>query len=330
MAYYDDIKAKFENEDKYSLYPSFGDATLRVELSNICNHECIFCLHNKMKTIRKQGEIDSELFYRIVKECAQEGVKKAGLFMNGEPFVTRKLPEYIKYCKSTGIEYVFITTNGALVTKESFREVVNAGLDSIKFSVNAGTRESYKKVHGRDDFDKVMDIIRYAYEYRKESGLEYRILSSCVVTDDVVSEMESLKSLLEPYVDDFVFFHAMRFSGESELSQAGLNTKFEGLGDGAKDFVFEKPIPCYYPFTHINISYEGFLTLCNEDALNKNAIADLNTCSVKEAWYGNKMVEIRRKHLEKKIDGIQCFNCRYDQELDIAPLDLDLYERSCI
>lgn len=76
MSYYDDIKSKFKNTEEYSLYPSFSKATLRLELSNICNHNCIFCLHNHMKLVRKQGEMEEKLVYRLIAEFSEEGGKK--------------------------------------------------------------------------------------------------------------------------------------------------------------------------------------------------------------------------------------------------------------
>ncbi len=328
MAYYDEIKAKFSKSDEYVLYPDISKATLRLELSNICNHQCIFCLHNKMKQIRRQGEMKEELVYRLIKEYAEEGGQKIGLFMNGEPFISRNLPQYIKFCKESGIGYVFITTNGALANEENLKAVFDSGLDSIKFSINAGSRTTYQKVHGKDDFDKVFQNLKFAHEYRCKSNLNYKILASCVVTDEVLDELSAIHENIRPFVDDFVYFHAQNFSGESNREQAGLNTEFHT--ENAKDFVFERPIPCYYPFTHIAISYEGFLTVCNEDALNKMAMIDLNHTSMKDAWYSDKMIEVRKKHLEGQVEGIQCYNCSHGTDDEILPLNLELYQRGCL
>lgn len=248
--------------------------------------------------------------------------------MNGEPFVSKKLPEYIKFCKEKGIEYVFITTNGALANEESLKAVFDNGLDSIKFSINAGSKETYERVHGKNDFDKVFRNLKFSFEYRKQQNLNYRILSSCVVTDEVLDELPNIYENVKPYVDDFVYFHAQNFSGESNHNQAGLKTKFHT--ENARDFVFERPIPCYYPFTHIAVSYEGFLTVCNEDALNKMAIIDLNHTKMKDAWYSDEMVEIRKKHLNKRVESIQCHNCSRGTQDKILPLNQGLYQQGCL
>ena len=46
-----------------------------------------------------------------------------------------------------------MTSNGALATPEKIRAVIDAGLDSIKFSINAPERKMYAFIHGKDDFD---------------------------------------------------------------------------------------------------------------------------------------------------------------------------------
>ena len=35
-------------------------------------------------------------------------------------------------------------------------KAINNGLDSIKFSIHGGTSETYKKIHGKNDFERVI------------------------------------------------------------------------------------------------------------------------------------------------------------------------------
>ena len=54
---------------------------------------------------------------------------------------------------------IYITTNGALAQPDRIRYLAELGLNSIKYSVNASTRETYKKIHGKDDFETVRNNI---------------------------------------------------------------------------------------------------------------------------------------------------------------------------
>ena len=94
--------------------------------------------------------------------------------------------------------------------------------------------------------------------------------------------------------------------------------------------MFERPIPCYYPFTHIAISFEGFLTVCNEDALNKMAVLDINNMTLKDAWYSQEMKEIRKKHLQKNVNDLQCYNCSNGTNIDIPALNEQLFQQCLI
>ena len=99
---------------------------------------------------------DSKMVYRILEEAKNEGSVSVGLFATGEPFLNKDLENYIKFAKKIGYEYIFINTNGAAATLKRMQNAIASGLDSIKFSINAGTKETYKKIHGKDDFERVI------------------------------------------------------------------------------------------------------------------------------------------------------------------------------
>ena len=67
---------------------------------------------------------------------------------------------------------------------------MDSGLDSIKFSISAGKRETYKEIQGQDDFDKVISNLKWISTYRKESGLNFRIYVTMVYTHKTKSEVD--------------------------------------------------------------------------------------------------------------------------------------------
>ena len=60
------------------------------------------------------------------------------------------------------------------------KPVIDAGCDSIKFSINAHNRADFKKVHGYDDFDKVIDNLKWIFKYRNENNIKMGIYVSTV------------------------------------------------------------------------------------------------------------------------------------------------------
>ena len=148
-----------DRDELYSLAPPFPKSNFLMELSNACNHACIFCAHQKMQ--RKVGKINKELAFDILQQAYDLGTREVGFYATGEPFLVPELPEYIRKAKEIGYTYVYLTSNGSLATPERIRAVIDAGLDSLKFSINAPERDLYKFIHGRDDFDTVMDHLKY-------------------------------------------------------------------------------------------------------------------------------------------------------------------------
>ena len=119
---------------------------------------------------RKVGKINQELAFNILQQAYDLGTREVGFYATGEPFLVNELPEYIKRAKEIGYTYVYLTSNGALATPEKIRAVIDSGLDSIKFSINAPERKMYEFIHGRDDFETVLEHLNYLNTYRKEAG----------------------------------------------------------------------------------------------------------------------------------------------------------------
>jgi MoaA/NifB/PqqE/SkfB family radical SAM enzyme len=125
-----------------------------IEITNRCNYQCNFCTHSKMN--HHFGDIDPEFLKRILREAYDMGVRRVGLYTIGEMFLCKDIVTHIKNAKETGYEYIYADTNGALADKNNLEAVITAGLDSIKFSINAGKAETYKIIHGHDKFENLL------------------------------------------------------------------------------------------------------------------------------------------------------------------------------
>lgn len=294
----------FEKE----LLPNFPKNIL-IELTNACNHKCVFCANRKMT--RKVGFIDKEFLINILKQANSLGAKEVGYYATGEPFMCKDLSEYVKKAKDIGYEYIYITTNGELATEDRIKGVVDAGVDSIKFSINAGTRETYKIIHGKDVFDKVIENLKSLNCYRQQSNKQFKIFVSFIKTKVNENEFEILRNILKDYADDIVSLDVYNQGGNMyEINDIlTLNENY-------------KPIkaPCHMLFNRINITYEGYLNICCVDFQNYLAIEDLNTTSLKNAWHGDKFVKMRRRHLDNKLKGTCCYNCINNCNEKVVPL----------
>ncbi len=281
---------------------------VQIETSNICNHKCKFCAHTLMK--RPMAQIDRSRFERLVKEAHACGAREIGLFAGAEPLACKNIVEHIQFCKDIGYEYLYISTNGALGNKKLYKRMLDSGLDSIKFSINAGDKEEYISIHGRNDFEKVISNLKFVGEYRKNLGHRVYVGVSFVGMDTTKGSFQNLKSHVSGYIDEIIYYDASNQSGQ----------------------MHELPNPpyreCHLPFNKVHISLEGFLKACCNDYENYLAIEDLSKVSMIDAWHSKRFQHLRQMHIENKLEGLVCANCIHASKVAPMPINEVLASRN--
>lgn len=283
---------------------------VQIETTNICNHSCSFCAYTTMR--RPKRHMEKSLFRRLATEAYECGAREIGLFAGAEPLTCKWLDEYVAICRDIGYEYMYISTNGALGDESRFKKLLDAGLSSIKFSVNGGDRQTYHKVHGRDDFERVLENIRFVSAYRRTLARPVYLGVSFVATPDTAATYPKLKLLLTGLVDEFLYYEASNQSGQMEMLPP---PPFEN---------------CALPFNKLHISREGYLKACCNDYENILAIEDLNQMSLAEAWHSPRFQQLRRLHIENRLDGTLCGKCIRNCLSRAEPINPDLFTSSRI
>lgn len=288
---------KADRTELYCLEPPFPKTNFLLELSNACNHACIFCTHQKMQ--RKVGFMDKAFAFDILRQAYELGTREVGFYATGEPFLIPDLADYVAKAKEIGYTYVYLTSNGALATPEKIKAVVDSGLDSLKFSINAPERELYAFIHGRDDFDVVMEHLKFVNQYRKESGRQFKIYITGILTKFTEKLQDKYFQVFDGLADQIVF--------KKVYNQGGYMPEIDTLLRCESDD--ETYRRCNLAFDAISITREGYLSIENADYENMLVVADLNKVSLKDGWYGEKMKEMRRKFMENDLAGTLCDGC---------------------
>lgn len=280
---------------EYTINPPFPHNML-IEVTNACNHSCIFCNHKNMK--RRIGMIDKGFLEEMLLQAYANGTRQVGYYLTGEPLLCPEIDQYIEIAKTIGFEYIYMTTNGVYATVDKVKKLVEKGLNSLKFSINAGTRESYARIHGKDDFEKVIKNLNSVIEYREKGINDFALHISFVKTKSNLGEEKILRQRFENDIDEFDI--VMGFN------QAGTLTKEKNeLYSDTK----ASTIPCDMIFNRIHISYDKFLVACCFDFENRLAVADLTKMDLTEAWNSKYMVDLRNQHLMNSLKKNLCYNC---------------------
>jgi MoaA/NifB/PqqE/SkfB family radical SAM enzyme len=303
----------------------FFPKTMLLEVSNICNHACAFCANSKSD--RKKGFIEKKFAMQILSEAYMLGTREVGFYATGEPLMDKNLETYISYAKEIGFEYVFITTNGALFDIQRVNSIINSGIDSIKFSINGANKEDYLLIHGKDDFDKVIENLKLLSTLRHVHN--FKLYVSFIMTRQTVGTKETFKQEYGKYVDDIIFLNCINQSGYMyELNDLlAIDKNAGGYNvDGVCPMIFNK----------LNVTYEGYLTMCCADFQNYLAIADLRKESLQNAWNNHYAQDLRKRHLNHNLIGTICANCIYNHKEVCYPLvkeyanlfDIKKYDKS--
>ena len=303
MGYFEERWEKQSLEiNNYPIKAPFPKNAL-IEISNGCNHKCLFCYNTLMQ--RRVGKISKDIFIKFLKNAVNLQLEEIGLYTTGEPFINRDLHEFIKIAKDIGIKRIYVTSNGALANVEYVEECIKAGLSSIKFSINAADKISYKIIHGKDDWDKVLLNIKDIHNLKLSKYPHFKLLGSCIMTTVTGDIREKYHSIFGKYLEDvFISFagsqggrngeHVERFSPGISLQRNNIDSKLE---------------PCDMLWNRFHLTCEGYLTLCCVDYEHDLIYANFNEENLEEAWNNEIIKEMRVKHVENKMEGTICYNC---------------------
>lgn len=295
---------------RYEAAPPFPPEVL-LDITSFCNHACAFCSN---PAIDLKTTVGTDLALRFLADAHALGARRLGVFGTGESFLVKNLAGYIRHAKALGYDYSYIKTNGALCTPERLEPVLDAGLDSLRVSIHAGTRETYREIQGRDDFDAVLRNLRSAHDYRERKRLPVEIAVSFVATAKGFPELELLKRAAGDSVDRW--------------DVQGLNTQCGNvLGNCAKgEVAYGGPRfdavrgQCKLPFSGVSLTPEGFVSACIMDFSGSLIVGDYNARSLKDIWEGEVYRAFRRRHLDGDLDGLICRACIRNEPGPSVPL----------
>src|SRR4249919_1404527 len=106
---------------------------LYLETTNRCNLLCTTCPRT-YEELEPPSDMSWEVFTSIVDQFPE--IERVVLHGVGEPMMTAVLPKMVTYLKARGV-YVLFNTNGTLMRDKKCREIIEAGLDEMRISLDA-------------------------------------------------------------------------------------------------------------------------------------------------------------------------------------------------
>jgi len=248
--------------------------------------------------------MNPDLVYRLIDDAVVLGIKEIGFFLLGEPLLVDRLPDYVKYAKDSGIKYTFITTNGEYLIPDKFIPLIKSGIDAVKISCAAGSRDLYKKLHNVDNFDLIISHIKRFGEYIKENNLKKPITAvGTVYYPGKEEDIETLGGIVGDYVNEVYSLPL--------YNQGGLLSGNDPVrGNPGRHGKRVPIVPCWGLFNKILVRWDGWMEMCCYGHDERFLVADLNKVSLVEGWGDQKFVELRKRHLSGDVSGTICAKCQ--------------------
>ena len=140
------------------LRPTSQLAKIYIEVTNLCNLDCITCMRNVWG--EPPGKMSDEIFERIF-ETVKGMSPLPTIFFGGygEPLIHHRLVEWVTRFKELGAR-VEVITNGLLLTEERSLQFIRAGLDVLWVSLDGSTPESYADVRLGSSLPDVIENLK--------------------------------------------------------------------------------------------------------------------------------------------------------------------------
>lgn len=175
----DHIASWIKGENIYPIYIEIGT-------TSACNHRCIFCALDF--TGYKAESLDTRILLNTLTEMGKNGVKSVMFGGEGEPTLHKDLSLFVEHAKKSGLD-IAITTNGILFDKKMAEKCLPY-LSWIKFSIDAGTSQTYAKIHcaNSKDFEKLTINIKDAVELKKKNNYPVKIGTQTLLIEENAEE----------------------------------------------------------------------------------------------------------------------------------------------
>ncbi|MFA4906041.1 MAG: radical SAM protein [Candidatus Margulisiibacteriota bacterium] len=202
--------------------------TLDIDPTTSCNSRCPNC------TFPDNGRmfLDFDLYRRTVEEASRMGVKAVTFTGGGEPTLHPRFLEMIETARAYGLE-VGLITNGLAFSPEIAERALPL-LNWVRFSLDAGSPEMYRKTHGLNDqaFAKLTKNIESAVKIKRDRNLNTRLGASYLILEADQTDLRKAVELGRSAGLDYLQFKPMQI--HDPLAVGGYSYNLPVIREAAK------------------------------------------------------------------------------------------------
>ena len=225
----DRVHAWQQGENVYPIY-------MEISPAGTCNHRCTFCALDYMEYQKRF--LDTAMLTERLSEMGRLGLKSIMYAGEGEPLLHKDMAEIVRATQGAGID-VAMTSNGVLLRPEVAAEIM-PHMEWIKISINAGTPETYSRIHRckAADFDKVVDNLASANELRRSRNLRCTLGMQLLLIPENAQEVRELAVIARDIGMDYLVVkpYSQHPKSHTEVYRQIDYNQYVALADELKGF----------------------------------------------------------------------------------------------
>ncbi len=286
----------FFNRLAWHLAPTYRIVTpfpLHVDLesASTCNMNCPMCYRDMLKTT---GQMDFDLFCRLIDECAASDLYSVRLSWRGETLTHPRITEMIAYVAAR-IPNVSFLTNAFFIDERICACLVENRVSYVAVSFD-GIGEVYETVRAPAKFAESMARLRMLRSMREAAGSLLPQIRTCTIWPAIRHDPGAYQQTMREVADYMVKNPYINFKGRMTLKQG---------------FV------CQYPWERIVVGWDGTGQCCTGWNATDIALGDARVVSIREMWHSPRQGEVRRLHQEgRRTELASCRECRHGSQGD--------------
>lgn len=260
---------------------------LDIEATSRCNLKCTFC--DKLPFLDKErfGDMDLDLYKKIIDEGAGHKLWGVKLSYRGEPLLHKNIVEMAAYAKKKGILDVYFNTNGMLLGRDMCERLIDAGLDRISISVDGVDHFAFEKERRGAHFKVILRNIKTLIMLRKKRKAEHPKVR--------------VQTILLPGLDLDAY---QSFWGDKCDEVAAID--YKDVLHRQKNLVYDWACPQLWQ--RMSIDWEGNVFPCNNDDLRLLSLGNIKEKPVYKCWHSDKTREIRMLHRAGQSHKVEACN----------------------
>ena len=261
---------------------------LDIEITNRCNLKCTFC--DKLPLLSKDqiGDMDFELYKKVLDEGGNNGLCGVKLSYRGEPLLHPQAVEMVAYAKKKGVLDIYFNTHGMLLTEKVALQLMDVGLDRISISVEGTDPIAFERERKGAKFDRILRNIEELKNLKIKKGYQNPKVRIQTVRLPGL-DLESYKVFWLPYCDEV-----------AAIDYKDVKNRVEGF--------VEKGWACPQLWQRMTIEWDGTIIPCNNDDFRRLSPGNVRNKSVLECWHDHVVQNARKMHQQGQSHLVEACN----------------------